>query len=288
MTVEIGDEGMTRGRHFGAELSRFGRLIRDRRRSADLTLAQLAQLVRLSPSYLSMLENDRLKAPPSREALARLEAALGLPDGRLADPADVQRAPPSVRASLADVKARADGASDLAGWLTEAARRGVSLDALRESGALADAIGRTLGEGTGPARMAGATPRVPLINRVAAGYPAGFTDLDYPARVADAYVDAPGVEDPDAFAATVVGDSMTPDYREGDVVIFSPLADVIDGCDCFARLEPDHESTFKRVFFEDDGRVVRLEPLNTAYATRVLDREQVAGLYRAVSRYSKL
>lgn len=270
------------------ETAHLGGLVRDRRRSAELTLAGLAERSRLSPAYLSMLENGRLKAPPSRDALVRLENALGLPAGRLADRADVQRTPASVRSRLAEVTARADRADDLAGWLTETARRGVSLDALRESGALADAIDRTLGSPPTPGPTPGPTPRVPLVNRVAAGYPAGFTDLDYPARVADAYVDAPGMEDPDAFAATVVGDSMLPDYREGDVVIFSPLADVIDGCDCFARLEPDHESTFKRVFFEDEGRRVRLEPLNAAYATRVLDREQVAGLYRAVSRYSKL
>ena len=33
--------------------------------------------------------------------------------------------------------------------------------------------------------------RIPVINKVAAGYPAEFTDLDYPLNVADEYVDAP-------------------------------------------------------------------------------------------------
>ncbi|MEM9251264.1 MAG: LexA family transcriptional regulator [Planctomycetota bacterium] len=279
---------MTRDAHADDATSRLGRLVRDRRRSAELTLAELASRAQLSPAYLSMLENGRLDALPSRAALGRLEASLGLPPGRLADPADLQRSPPSVRSRLAVEKARADRAMDLAGWLTEAARRGVSLDALRASGALSDAIGRAIGP-AGPIDGSGrSASRVPLINRVTAGYPADFTDLDYPARIADAYVDAPGVDDPDAFAATVVGDSMLPDYREGDVIIFSPLADVTDGCDCFARLEPDHESTFKRVFFEDDGRLVRLDPLNADYASRVFDREQVAGLYRAVCRYSKM
>lgn len=44
---------------------------------------------------------------------------------------------------------------------------------------------------------------------------------------------------------------MLPDYREGDVVVFSPARAVASGSDCFVRLEPDHESTFKRVFFEE-------------------------------------
>ena len=61
-----------------------------------------------------------------------------------------------------------------------------------------------------------ATTEVPLINKVAAGYPTGFTDLDYPARSSDDVVLVPGypglhgANDPDAFAATVCGSSMPP------------------------------------------------------------------------------
>lgn len=129
---------------------------------------------------------------------------------------------------------------------------------------------------------------IPLINSVAAGYPKEFTDLGYPTRVADEYVRAPDIHDSDAFAARVIGDSMTPEYREGDVVIFSPARPVKAGMDCFARLEPDHETTFKRVYFEPgvDGEAngrIRLQPLNPSYSPRVLMREQVAGLYAAVS-----
>jgi len=78
---------------------------------------------------------------------------------------------------------------------------------------------------------------------------------------------------------------MLPDYREGDVVVFSPTRDVRSGNDCFARLEPDHETTFKRVFFEGEAgeELIRLQPLNSAYPPRVLPRERVAGLYAAVT-----
>lgn len=127
---------------------------------------------------------------------------------------------------------------------------------------------------------------VPVINKVAAGYPREFTDLGYPARVADAYVRCPDLCDPDAFAARVCGDSMAPSYLEGDVVIFSPARSVVNGADCFVRLEPDHETTFKRVFFErgpQNEELIRLQPLNASYPPRVLPREQVAGLYAAVS-----
>ena len=124
------------------------------------------------------------------------------------------------------------------------------------------------------------------MNSVAAGYPREFTDLGYPARVADEYVRVPGLTDPDAFACRVVGDSMLPEYREGDIVVFSPAKKIESGRDCLARLEPDHETTFKRVYLEKDGRgreLIRLQPLNPAYAPRTVDREQVAGLFAAVS-----
>jgi SOS-response transcriptional repressor LexA len=128
---------------------------------------------------------------------------------------------------------------------------------------------------------------IPLINSVAAGYPRDFTDLGYPARVADSYVRSPDIADPDAFACRVVGDSMTPEYREGDIVIFSPARDIKSGMDCFVRLEPDHEATFKRIFFEDKADApavhIRLQPLNPHYPARTVSREQVAGLYAAVS-----
>jgi repressor LexA len=127
---------------------------------------------------------------------------------------------------------------------------------------------------------------VPVINRVTAGYPTEFTDLGYPARVADDYVRVPDIDDPDAFGARVVGDSMQPDYREGDVVVFSPKMPVVSGTDCFVRLEPDQESTFKRVYFERDSagaEMIRLQPLNSGYPPVVVPRERVAGLYSGVS-----
>jgi SOS-response transcriptional repressor LexA len=141
-----------------------------------------------------------------------------------------------------------------------------------------------LSPGEGEAMVPVALGRsVPLINKVAAGYPTEFTDLSYPARVADEYVRCPDVTDADAFAARVVGDSMSPSYLEGDVVVFSPAKPVADGQDCFVRLEPDHQTTFKRVYFEEGGMRIRLQPLNSAYPPRVVEREGVAGLYAAVA-----
>ncbi len=74
---------------------------------------------------------------------------------------------------------------------------------------------------------------------------------------------------------------MAREYREGKVVVFSPDLPTPSGTDCFVRLERDNETTFKRVYFEDDGRTIRLQPLNGSYPPRSVDREDVSGLWAA-------
>lgn len=278
-----------------------GAAIRRRRRELGLTLQELAQAAGCAKSYLSTLEND-LRQSPSDEILTKLEQALEMP-GVLATLASWQRTPQPIRAELAQLqqaeRSRRNLLEELKGLL--AGEGGIGkLDSAFRSGRLhelfgePEAAGGTVGGGNGVAGVAGVVggaviqrlgQKVPLINSVAAGYPREFTDLGYPARVADRYVHCPDLSDPDAFAARVVGDSMAPDYREGDVVVFSPAKALKDGQDCFARLEPDHESTFKRVYYEKGAggeSLIRLQPINSAYAARIVPREQVAGLYAAV------
>ncbi|QKK09898.1 MAG: helix-turn-helix domain-containing protein [Planctomycetota bacterium] len=268
--------------------ARLGEASRARRRELGLSLDVLAERVACSKSYLSAIENARC-GPPSAAILRRLEAALNTEPGHLTRLADLQATPGPIRRELQELQRRQLAAARVASLLREA--RGASggspgLDAAYQSGEL-----RTLIDRLSPPGEQGPTPvalplEVPVINRVQAGYPREFTDLGYPARVADEYVRCPDLSDADAFAARVVGDSMQPDYREGDIVVFSPARDIRNGSDCFARLAPDDETTFKRVFFESgpaSEELIRLQPLNQSYAPRTLPREQVVGLYAAVS-----
>ncbi|QDU72774.1 helix-turn-helix domain-containing protein [Mucisphaera calidilacus] len=288
-----------------------GELLRGYRRARGLSLSALAGRCGVTKGYLSLIENGRVGRPPSERVVSSLEEALGLTDGSLRRAAAWATTPEAIRAEVDRLRADASFSHRLARTLLAAGGKSgagpVDLDALYRAGVLGrvtseGAAGEDAGGAAGGRAEGGAggdsggamrllteamAERVPLINRVPAGYPAGFTDLGFPARVADEYVPCPGVRDRDAFAARVVGDSMEPEYREGDVVVFSPESDVVDGCDCFVRLEPDHETTFKRVFFDGEGEV-RLQPLNPRYPARVLEREQVAGLYRAVWRMSRL
>jgi transcriptional regulator with XRE-family HTH domain len=293
-----------------------GQILHARREAMGLSLAQLAGRVGLAKGYLSMIENHRLDNPPSDKALRRLAAAIEVDPAELIEAAQWQRTPSAVRDRLQAMEAQLRAHESPAITLRATTRGdglGRDLDALYRSGELARQAGAT------PAADRSVMPprpdassgdavamryNVPLINKVAAGRPADFTDLDYPASVADAYVPSPRTGDPDAFATRIAGDSMWPMYRAGDIVIFSPAAALTDGCDCFVRLEPDHESTFKRVFFlagEDKpprradepmdieaATHIRLHPLNEKYPARTVPREQVAGLFRAVWRFEKL
>lgn len=290
-----------------------GSLVRARRLALRLTLEQVAVLAGCTKSYLSGIENDRRGTTPSEGILRKIEAALGFVQGELVEIAEWRSTPPSIKKHISELQSRESATRKLIRLLSRASAaesdparssdltphdKPASLDDLFRTGDLKRLIDAIAPSPTIPAPSTDATDssgapmplrsllpvQIPLINSVAAGYPAEFTDLGYPARVADDYVQAPNIHDPDAFAARVVGDSMLPEYRQGDIVIFSPATPVKSGMDCFVRLEPDHESTFKRVYFEpgtdgDSNALIRLQPLNSAFAPRILPREQVAGLY---------
>ncbi len=285
----------------------WGEHLRRLRLARGLTLEQLARKARCTRGYLSSIENGK-RAVPGEAIVSLLEHALSVPGGSLARAAGWERTPAHVRREVMQLAAREAVqrerekklATLLAGSaVDEAGRVRGALDEAYRSGELHRMIGveqeasasearRSGSDIQGPTSLRFLAREVPLINRVAAGYPTeAFTDLGYPARIADEYVRCPDVDDADAFAARVVGESMLPEYREGDVVVFSPAREVKSGMDCFVRLEPDAETTFKRVFFEDGG-MIRLQPLNAAYAARVVEREMVAGLYAAVSVIKKV
>jgi len=275
-----------------------GEAMRMQRRMRGISLQELADSVGCAKSYLSQIETGRNTGTPAAALLAGIEKHLGMREGDLAERSAWRSAPEPIKQHVARLAQRDRATQQLALYLRQ---RG--LDDLYSTGELGALVDQLAPGSVGPSHVGAAQEKaavidaapvelpleVPLINSVAAGYPRAFTDLGYPARVADQYVRSPDVRDPDAFACRVVGDSMLPDYREGDVVIFSPARPVKDGGDCFVRFERDDETTFKRVFFERDGDErspvvrLRLQPLNDKYPTRVVAREDVAGMYAAVS-----
>jgi phage repressor protein C with HTH and peptisase S24 domain len=247
-------------------------IILERREELGLTQEQVAAKAGMSKPYLSTIETGKVKNPPSDGKLRSLERALGFRPNQLIALAHIERTPPDVREQLERLRAQCQKSRILLEQYRSQGRSGeggaLDIDTLAEQ--LDHAVDAPSSEGM-----------IPLINSVIAGYPQSFTDLDYPVSVADDYIRCPDVHDPQAFAARVVGDSMEPKYREGDIVIFSPKRPAENGDDCFVRFARDNETTIKRVYQDEGGRI-RLQPLNNAYAAQTCGAEEINGLWPAI------
>lgn len=275
-----------------------GRLIRQHRQKMNFTLDQLAAATGISKPYLSNIENARLVGPPSGNKLALIEQALLITVGELTGHADWLRTPETIRRLMPEnsgspLPRHDSGAVDLDRLLRQ---EEFSASSQRTNAAPIQGHRNTLD----------AFPKlvhIPIINRVAAGSPAEFTDLDYPVGVADAYIPAPQRPSPTdqrdvgthkeagMFALRVEGDSMSPQYLPGDIIVLSTVDSPADGDDCLIRLDEqgNFATTFKRIYFVDaqgrpaaDAGYVQLCPLNARHAQRLVSREQITGLYPAV------
>lgn len=88
---------------------------------------------------------------------------------------------------------------------------------------LASRRGMAAGEGLRSIRP------VPLLGLARAGAGGFFDDGGYPAGEGWDAIDFPGLTDEAAYALEVTGDSMLPLYRDGDIIVVSPAAQVRRG-----------------------------------------------------------
>ena len=256
-----------------------GDIVRRRRQQSGLTQEQVADQVGISKPYLSNIETGKAKNPPTDRVLRSLELTLSFEANELTKLAHFARTPVDVRQEHEFLEAELQKLRGvLKELLNEGPRKqlgGVDLDELAK---------RIYGDSNVKRLSAGVA--VPVINKVAAGYPKHFTDLDYPPSVADEYIRCPDLHDPQAFAARMVGDSMSPPYHEGDIVVFCPNTPARSGDDCFVRFD-NNNTTFKR-FYQDDRNTIRLQPLNSKYPAETYHRERITGLWPAVFRIERL
>lgn len=255
-----------------------GQILREKRERLNLTLDDVSSRVGFSKPYLSTIETGKVKNPPSDELLSKLEKVLEFKRGQLLHIAHMEKMPSDIRQQYESTESENQKWRQIARNLID---KKVSV---KRFGAL---LARNkLGTEQSKSTLA-AGRLVPVINKVSAGYPADFDDMDYPVGIADDYIRCPDLHDPNAFAVRVVGDSMEPRFREGDIVIFSPAAEVHNGDDCFVRFAMPHETTFKRVFFEAENKI-RLQPRNEKYSPTIVDGKRINGLYRAIIKHERL
>jgi repressor LexA len=252
-----------------------GSIVRGRREELGMTQELVATRVGISKPYLSNIETGKAKNPPSDGVIRSLERAMSFHPGELLRIAHLARTPTDIRERYEALTAELERLRGIVGQL-----RGGELEAEEPAVSDTDFVREDRED-----LWAGVV--VPVINRVAAGYPHHFTDMDYPPGVAEEYIRCPDVHDPQAFAARVIGDSMEPDYDEGDIVVFSPNTVARSGDDCFVRIEGGEGTTFKRVY-QDDKQTTRLQPLNRKYPAQIYPREQLTGVWPALFNIQRI
>lgn len=77
------------------------------------------------------------------------------------------------------------------------------------------------------------------------------------------------------FGLKVKGNSMEPEYLDGDTLILEKADDCESGDDCVVMVN-GNDGTFKRVFKNENGII--LQPLNSEYAPMVFTNEQIENL----------
>jgi len=128
---------------------------------------------------------------------------------------------------------------------------------------------------------------IPIINCVPAGPPVDYEHMGLDNGLGNDYIPriGSGVYDPTAFAFIVVGDSMTPEFVEGDTVVCSPETAINDGDAVFVRFDAhhDHTCTFKRVF--DRGEQVELLPDNRRHTPLIVDKIAIVRMAKVVAKW---
>ncbi len=104
--------------------------------------------------------------------------------------------------------------------------------------------------------------RVPLISWVQAGQWSEVAD-PYAKGVAEDWILTGAKVGPHAYALRVRGDSMAPEFSEGDVIIVDPDVEATNGRFVIVRLDDAQEATFKQLV--TDGGRQYLKPMNPRY-----------------------
>jgi SOS-response transcriptional repressor LexA len=137
-----------------------------------------------------------------------------------------------------------------------------TLAAIAEGGEPGDGAVETLQSGKIPRR-------VPLLSLAQAGRLAESAYLDSLADATD-WIEFPKKRHgPRTVALRVSGESMEPDYHNGDIIYIDPDVAPIHGKDVIVRLGERNEVTFKRLVVEGERRY--LKPLNQNWPDKFIN-----------------
>jgi len=129
--------------------------------------------------------------------------------------------------------------------------------------------------------------KVPVLNSISAGELLEWTDKEYPPGWAEEWIEVDsGVTDPNAFALKVHGDSMEPEFHEGEYVVVSPNTQWVSG-DYVVIANSHNEKALKKIRVNKDHIV--LISLNPKYEPIVLGKNEnprvIGKVIRKVKKY---
>ncbi|MGE0093194.1 MAG: helix-turn-helix transcriptional regulator [Alphaproteobacteria bacterium] len=122
--------------------------------------------------------------------------------------------------------------------------------------------------------------RVPVIGYAMAGKDGYFDDAGYPAGSGWDEVAFPDLEDPHCYALEVTGDSMTPVYRDGDIIIVSPHGQLRRGDRVVAKTKSGE--VLAKELVRQTPRQLELISLNPAHGERIIPANELAWVHRIV------
>lgn len=232
-----------------------------RMRELGMNYEDLARRAGVTSVYISKIVQGR--RVPKDEVVVNLARALDLDLESLVLLAHIEKAPEPVKPIL------------------ERLASGRGPDPLSEVDNYGNIAPQALGHGR----------PVPVVGMVQAGAFMPAEDGEFPAGIADEYVYT-DQKAGNVFGVRVEGDSMEPEFHEGDILIVNPNLEGRNGDYVIARLEDENEATFKKLIVhggdgpQKSGRpIIILRPLNARYEDMVFaDPAKVRIIGRVVER----
>jgi phage repressor protein C with HTH and peptisase S24 domain len=119
---------------------------------------------------------------------------------------------------------------------------------------------------------------IPVIGYAQAGSEGFFDDAGYPTGAGWDEIPFPDVGDPHAYALEISGESMEPVYRDGDIVIVSPHANIRRGDRVV--LKTREGEVMAKLLRRSTAHKYELKSLNPEHEDRILPVEAVEWIAR--------
>jgi len=148
---------------------------------------------------------------------------------------------------------------------------------LEATGSSLDAFTAHIGGG---AKARRGVQRVPVLGYAEAGNRGFFDDAGYPVGNGWDEIVFPDINDPHVFALEVSGNSMEPVYREGDVIVVSPAAQIRRGDRVVLKTREDE--VMAKQLTRQTAHKIDLQSLNPRHPDRSFNVADVAWMARIV------